>query len=101
MTGLPSLAGFVEWVRIARDLHAQRVNRRVRAAEERLQVVAAEREVHRLLGKLDDADALAVGVEHPDAAGARAVHAALAVDLEAVRHAGPGAFVHVREDAAA
>src|SRR5262245_54750794 len=83
----------VPGMRIARHLHAQRVDGGVGAAQQRAQIGPAEGEVHGLLGPADDAEALAVGREHPDAAGSRAVDAADAVDLQAVGDAGLGAFV--------
>ena len=93
---IPALRAFalrpgtqIPGVRVARHLHAQRVDGGVRAAQHGAQVGAAEGEVHGLLRPLDDADALAVGREHPDAAGPGAIDAADGVDLEAVGEAGP------------
>ena len=46
-------------MRLPRHLDAQGVNGSISAAKQRPQIGAAEREIHRLFGKLDDPDALA------------------------------------------
>src|SRR5262249_45464759 len=93
-------AQLIPGVRIAGRLDAQRVDRGMRATEEGAQVRPAEGELDRLLGPPDDADALAVGSHHPNAARPGAVHPAEAVDLEPVGDAGFVALVEIGEDAA-
>jgi hypothetical protein len=87
-------------MRIARHFDPQSVDRGVRAAQHRPQVGPAEGKIDRLLGPSDDADALAIGGHHPDAAWPGAINPADAVDLQAVRYARLRAFVQVGEDAA-
>ena len=67
-------------------------------AEQRPQIRAAEREVDRLLRKLDGPDVLAVRRQYPDAARPGAVNVALAVHLEAVGYARAVAYVQVGEE---
>src|SRR5580693_3802713 len=94
-------AALVPGMRIARHLDAQRVDRGVRATEQRPQLRSAEREVDGLLRPPDDADARAVRCHDPDAARPSAINPANAVDLEAVGDAQLTALVEVGEDAAA
>src|SRR5688572_13951476 len=61
------LAKQVPRMRLPRRPDSQGVDGGVSAAEQRLQVGAAEGEVHRLLREADDADALPGRLEHPDA----------------------------------
>jgi hypothetical protein len=72
-SGLP-LVQLVPGMRIARHLNPQRVNRGMRAAEQRLQIRSAEGEVDRLLRPSDNADLPAVRRHDPDAARAGAIN---------------------------
>src|SRR5438477_13162515 len=78
------LAPPVPGMRIAGHPDAQRVDRGVRATEQRPQVRPTEREVDGLLRPPDDADAPAVRPHNPNAARPGAINPADAVDLEAV-----------------
>ena len=86
-------APLVAGMRVAGHFDAQRVDRSVRATEQRSQVRPAEREVDGLLRPPDDADAPAVRRHDPDAARPGAIHPADAVDLEAVGDAWLDALV--------
>src|SRR3990172_12859176 len=88
-------------MRLSRHLDAQSIDRGVGAAKQRPQIRAAEREVHRLFGKPDRSDVLAVGSEYPDAARSGAEDTAESIDLQAVRYAGLVTRVHVGENAPA
>jgi carbon-monoxide dehydrogenase large subunit len=72
-------------MRIAGHLDAQRVDRGVRATEQRPQVGPAEREVDSLLRPADDADAPAARRHDPDAARPRAINPADVLVLWAAR----------------
>src|SRR5947209_6182063 len=87
-------------MRTARHLDPPRINRGVRATEQRPQIRPAEGEVDGLLRPSDHPDASTVRRHHPDAARAGAVNPADAVHLEAIGYAGLGAFIEVSEDAA-
>src|SRR3954452_3045623 len=87
-------------MRIARYHDAQRVDRAVRAAEQRPQIRPAKREIDSLLRPSDDSDPLAVRRHDPDAARSRAIHPAGAVHLEAVGYARLAALIEISEDAA-
>src|SRR6516162_8858451 len=87
-------------MRIARHFDPLRVDRGVRAAHHRPQIRSAEGKIDRLLGPSDDADALAIGGHHPDAARPGTINPADAVDLQAVGYARLRALVQVGEDAA-
>src|SRR5215467_14569276 len=73
-------------VRLPRHLAAQRVNGGAGGKEDCLQVGAAKREVSRNLRRADDAEPRSVRREHPSAAGASAIDAALDIDLHAIGH---------------
>src|SRR5439155_17068934 len=75
-------APLVPGMRVAGHLDAQRVDRSVRATEQRPQVRSAEREVDGLLRPPDDADAPAAQRHDPDAARPGAIRPADTVDLE-------------------
>jgi hypothetical protein len=92
-------APLVLGMRVAGHLDAQRVDRSVRATEQRSPVRPAEREVDGLLRPPDNADAPAVRRHDPDAARPGAIHPADAVDLKAVGDARLDALVEVGEDA--
>ena len=55
-------------MRLPGHLHLQCVHGSMRAAQQRTQVGTAEGKIHCLFRKADDANALAVGREHPDSA---------------------------------
>src|SRR5262252_5642154 len=86
-------APLVPGMRIAGHLDAQRVDRCVCATEQRAQVRPAEREVDGLLRPSNDADAPTVGRHDPDAARPRAINAAEAVHLHAIRYTRLSALV--------
>src|SRR5690348_2661016 len=99
---LPRLppAQLVPGVRVARQLDPQGVDLAVLAAQQGAQVRPAKREIDRLHGPSDDADAPAVGRHDPDPARPGAINPADAVDLEAVGYPRLAALVEVGEDAA-
>src|SRR6516165_7002983 len=87
-------------MRIAGHPDAQRVDRGVRATEQRPQVRPAEREIDSLLRPADDAYAPAVRRHDPNTAWSSAINPADAIDLEAVGDARLVALVEIGEDAA-
>lgn len=52
ISGKSFLALLVPWMRIPRHLHAQRVDTRMRTAEQRFHIQPADGEVHRLFGSV-------------------------------------------------
>src|SRR5207253_8108421 len=87
------LAPLVPGMRVAGYLDAQRIDRGVRATEQRSQVRTAEREVDSLLRPADDADAPAVRRHHPNTAWSSAINPADAIDLESVGDARLAALI--------
>src|SRR5690348_14672513 len=77
----------IPWVRLPRNLAAQRVDRGARGEEDCPQVGAAEGEVGRDLRRADDPEPGPVRREDPSAAWAGAIDPPLDIDLHAVWHA--------------
>src|SRR5258707_3046831 len=99
MACLLTLVQPVPGMRVTGHLYTQRVDGRMRAAQQCPKVRPAERKIHRLLWPFDDADALTVRHHYPDAARPGAVHPAGGVDLQTIGDARLAAFVQIGKDA--